>query len=210
MAASEVTVSRERNRERMLWLIAGSILALSAAIQAFQRMPGALDGGTMAALGWTSVAAFGVAMVVAGLALWSTPGPAPVMRAASVSCVALGVWAAAVAPLVLRALASEAASGADALPYVDAIVRIVLCGIATGCLARSDVAAPWRYLPLIAFGVVVAARLSTQIPAQSADAQSALLALYSLVMLVEIVATATLAAVAFRLARPRSRSTVVL
>lgn len=210
MAASDVTVSRERNRERMLWLIAGSLLTLSAAIQAFQRMPGALDGQTITTLGWMSVVAFGAAMIAAGPALWTTPGPVQAMRAASVSCVALGVWAAVVAPLALRPLASDPALHADVLRYVDAIVRIVLCGIVTACLARSDVAAPWRYLPLIAFGAVVAARLSTQIPAQSADAQAVLLTVYSLVILVEIVATATLAAVAFRLARPRSRSTVVL
>lgn len=204
MATPEVTIDAPHRRARVLWTLAAALFAASGALLAIRSMPSNLAGEAITVLDQLVTISFSLACLISAVGLWARAGSAPVVRAASVATAVFAVWIAVLSPLILGGASPDGAR------LVDAFVKILLGGAAAGCLLRSKLPAPWRTLPAIVFGVVVAATLIVQFALTDYAAQELAIFSGNLLLLLQIAASFILGVVALQFGSARHFGTVVL
>ncbi|AKV87671.1 hypothetical protein AKG07_16705 [Microbacterium sp. CGR1] len=204
MTTPEVTIDAPHRKVRVLWALAAALFAASGALLAVRSMPSNMAGEAITLLGQLVAISFSLACLLSAVGLWVRAGSSPVVRAASVATAVFAVWIGVLSPLILGGTSPDGAR------LVDALMKILLGGAAVGCLLRSNLPSPWRTLPAIVFGVVVAATLIVQFALTDYTAQDLAILSGNLLILVQITASLVLGLVALQLGRARHLGTVVL
>lgn len=189
------------------WLASGALFIVSALLVAFRSLPGSLVVEVLVVISTTATVAFSLALVAAGVGAARRDGTVQLPNAAIVSLFLLAAWL-PVGPPVLAA-SFDFTSAAPL--YVNTLVELGLSGAIVAGVLRSPLVKPWRFVPAIALAAVVLGSLmEVAIMSGGVSDQNAMILVVNVMILTRILATGALGAVAFRAARSRSGSVVVL
>ncbi|MFT4156672.1 MAG: hypothetical protein QM630_01890 [Microbacterium sp.] len=203
MPVPEVAVTGP-GRVPILWITAGVLFVVSAAMLAIRSMPSNMAGTALMSVHWMLISSFALACIFSAAAIWPPQEhSAIVLRTASVTTGVFGLWV-FFSPLVLSLLA------ADMTLLVDALVRIVIGGTAVSCLSRSSLAHPWRAIPAITFGVVALAALLAQAFLTSNATMDLAVLANNLLVLIQVAASVVIGVVALKFARLPRPSTPII
>ncbi|MFK0402724.1 hypothetical protein ACIQTT_10370 [Microbacterium sp. NPDC090225] len=204
--ASQIAVHRAPARWEPWWAASSALFILATLTAAFRSMPGNLSGTVLQATNGIVTVAFTAALICAAVALSVHPWAVRARRSVSIALVILAIWVVVGPPLLLLMFGDS-----NAVPmFADALVKLVLGGVAVSGLLRSTLAAPWRSVPAIALAAVVLAGLMGYFMLSGAvDDMNAIFVVINVADLTRTIATGALAAVSLHAARSRADSVVV-
>lgn len=188
------------------WVVAGALFTVAALAAMLRSMPGSVDGAFLQGVTVAGSLGIGFALLASAVAAGRRRAPVHFPRVAVAVLAVLGAW---VLLDPVRSLLGGVAP--DTAFFVDALVRLSLSGVIVAAVLRSALAAPWRAVPAVALAAVVIASFVQFFVLSGAVVDTLVISgILSMTNLVHVLATAALAAVAFRLARARPGSVAVL
>lgn len=200
MPTSGMNVQGPARRSRMQWVAAAALFIASAALLAVRSMPSNMDAEVLSVLSWSVTVSFALACLLAALALWSRSRGD---RGAAVSTAVFGAWV-FTAPLLLSI------STSDVVLLADAVAKIITGGVAVACLLRSSLPSPWRALPAVTFGIVIAGTLLVQPTLSNQGTMDAAIVAGNLLLLVKVGASVVLGVAALRFGRMHGTTTIII
>lgn len=204
--SSAVVVDPAPRRWAPWWVAASALFTIAALADMLRSMPASVDGASLHGLNVTASLGLGLAFLASAVAAGRRNGFIRLSRGVVVALVVFSAW---VLLDPVRSLLDSVAP--DAAFFLDALVRLALSGVIATAVLRSPLEAPWRAIPAVALAAVVIASLVRLFVLSGAlDDQSVISGILSVTNLAPLLATAALAAVAFRLARTRPESVAVL